>query len=139
MALFGVRTDDTVISNNFIDDVSERLEGVNLAKNPFNGYAKRFLDDATDLVTVFNMKPLWPNFGPWVALISCVPIMLFTDWPWAVSKLFIIPLFFVGLSFFWSETFFYFSFIAGLKKAGYRGPIKKLKKNDLVDLLARRL
>ena len=138
MAIFGVITDNKKSVRDYIKVTADRMASDNFVKNPFSAYCKiiSYNGDDKKSLSVFKMFPLWPNFPPYVALFLTVGVVLFngitpTFW-------FILPFFFLGLGFFWSETFFYWSFKAGLKKAGYQGPINKIKKDDLIDELARR-
>lgn len=137
MAVFGVETDNNDLGNNFIIESNERLKNTDIKKNPFVGYIKIVNKDSFKTTSVIRMVPLWPNFGPWIALFSLIPIFIFG---WYDSALALsVPLIFSCISFFWSEQFFYIVFKAGLKKAGYIGDFKKLKKSDLIDELTMRL
>lgn len=135
MALFGVRTQNNLKVVRFVKEVLERLNSFDIKRNPFRGYIKSFKDEK-DLVIVINMSPLWPNLTPLIALISLIPILFFNGIQG--SNWFLIPLFFISLGFFWTPDFFYMVFKAGIKKAGYKGFIKRIKKNDLIDVLAMR-
>lgn len=137
MAVFGVKTQDVASARRFIDETKQRFKGDNIINNPFTAWLKTFEYENTELITVVSMRPLWPNFAPWVALLCLFPILMFgwvTSWTaWAV------PLFFLVLGFFWTEDFFYLMFVLGLRKAGYKGPVKKVKRTALIEELARRI
>lgn len=133
MAVFGVITENKPKVWKFIKDVDTRLNGFDIKKNPFSGYAKSFKDD-NDLIVVLNMRPIWPNFAPWIAGFSFLISLFFGN-----LKLLVIPLIFIALSFFWTPEFFYLTFKAGLKKAGFKGRVKRLKQNEIIDALARRI
>lgn len=136
MATFGVRTENKLSVYRFIKGVNDRLNRFDFKRNPFTGYTKIFKED-NDLIVVINMRPIWPNFAPWIAFFSLIPILLFSG-PNNPGWL-IIPLIFIALSFFWTSGFFYITFKAGLNKAGYKGSIKRLKQTDIINALARRI
>ena len=136
MVIFGVETDNVQEANDFIVATDERINNVDIARNPFNGYAKIISKDSFNTLSVVKMVPLWPNFGPWIALFSLMPILIFG---WLSPLTLSFPLIFLLMSFFWSETFFVNVFMAGIKKAGYKGKVKKIKKDDLIDVLIERL
>jgi len=137
MAVFGVEIENNSITRKYLRETKKRFETPDLARNPFNAYLKvvNKLKGDKDLITVFSMRPLWPNFPPFVALLSSLSLLLFG----ASIGWFIIPILFLLLGFFWTETFFYLMFRAGLKKAGFKGPVNRLKKDELIDELARRV
>lgn len=139
MAIFGVRTDNKPVVKQFVKEVAERVNGGDLVKNPFTGYAKIIVTkpNPQETTTIIKMSPLWPNFAPWGALMTFIGWLIFGG----VTHPFylLIPLSFLVLGFFWTEDFFYLTFKLGLRKAGYKGPIKRIKLKVLVDELAGRL
>lgn len=137
MVIFGVKTHDVASVKKFVRETKKRLETPDLARNPFSGYIKSFEFDKTERITILKIVPLWPNFSPYVAILSLFPIIFFGGYN--NPGLLLIPLIFLGLAFFWTEDFFYLILRIGLKKAGYKGKVKKLKRSVLIDELSRRV
>lgn len=133
MAMLGIRLNDVASVKSFITETEERLNGNNFMRNPFTGYIKSFESGTFGRVAVLKMSPLWPNFGPWLALFFLLPVIYFQN-----LDLMIFPLIFLLLSFFWTSHFFFLIFKAGLRKKGYNGQIKRMKKDDVIDELIRR-
>ena len=137
MVIFGVETDNVQEANDFIIATNDRMNKVDIGKNPFNGYAKIINKDCFRTLSVIKMVPLWPNFGPWIALFSLMPIFIFGWFSSPLTLLF--PLIFLSIGFFWTEEFFYIILKVGIDKAGYKGKVKRIKKNVLIDELTTRI
>ena len=136
MAVFGIKTKLNPDVLKFLKDIKKRFKDADLVKNPFTSYIKHFKKQ-NDLIIVLKMVPLWPNFPPFVAGLSLATLILFGGL--SNPFLLLIPLFFLSLTFFWTENFFFLIFKAGVRKAGYKGIIKRIKKNVLIEELTRRL
>lgn len=131
---FAVVTEKDIKVIKYIKDTQKRLKSDDLVKNPFKATVKVIKNDDNNITTLFNMVPIWPNFPPIVALIMTVGLLMVSASPW----LFIIPLVFLALGFFWTDTFYYAIFKTGLKKAGYEGHVKKIKTNEIIEIMSTR-
>lgn len=113
-------------SNKFVVETNIRLRNPNFLQNPFYGIVK-YVED----FCIVEMKPLWFNMAP-VGLVIFIASVYFRGFSlWNLPGLIILS---SGL--FWSHYFMYLMFRIGIRKAGYRGPIKLLKHSEALRRLA---
>ena len=126
MALFGIETEKSEKVLKWFSESRERGESDNLIKNPFELRSKFFLDEKITLV--MDITPVWPNLTVFGWIMSLTVFMF-----WGI-RWFIIPGLILGsLGIFWSWPFYYFMATRGIRKAGYKGPIKFLTNKQIIN------
>jgi len=125
MAVFGLETEKSEQVLKWFSESQKRGESDNIIKNPFKFRSKFFLDEK--LTLVIDMTPVWPNLTFFGWLMS-VAVFVF----WGLSWLMIPGLVLGSLGIFWCWPFYYFMATRGIRKAGYKGPIKFLTNNQII-------
>lgn len=129
MALFGLETSgetqqERETINKFIETAKENLKSTSLLKNPFRGSIKAYPKKELYVISIEPLVFNYSVFG-WPAAIITFIFWGFTPW--------VLPSLVVGcLGVFWSNKFFFFICVKGLRKAGYAGPVKLLKPKDII-------
>lgn len=116
MAVFAVILEESEIVREYFATVDERLGSPDFFSNPFKGGVLTF--GREDFLAVVCMEPLYPPVwyaGP----LFLAAYFLFSAW-W----LLIPAAFFSVLGVFWSPLFFFLLLRAGLRRAGYTGPVR---------------
>lgn len=126
MALFAVKTDRSDAVADWFNETTSRARESNMLKNPFNIRVKRIFR-RTYWVLVLEVSPVYPNlsiFG-WM---TAVGIVMLWGWTW-----WLLPAVFIGcLGVFWTSEFYFLVTKMGLRKAGYKGPVKRLRFADVI-------
>jgi hypothetical protein len=138
MVIFGVKVYESPFVNRFVKDTNKRLSSKNMVSNPFRGGIKVIKQEKevlNDLFLIVKMEPLWPNISPFVGFFLALGGIMFG----APNGFFIVPITFFAIGFFWTSTFFLLGLKAGLRKLGYKGPIKMVQNKDLLEKLVERL
>jgi len=126
VVLYAFRTDKSEAIIRWLKQTRERCRDNNILKNPFNSRFKQ-LTRKDCLLLVFEVNPLYPNFSVFGWLTG---LAIWIIWGWT---LWIIPCLFIGcLSVFWSADFYFLMTKLGLRKAGYKGPVKRLKLSQFI-------
>lgn len=131
MALFGVGVIGTEASLKFMRRTHENLQIENFVRNPFRGgvvYCGTIPKKSYHLHAFgVDMRPTYPHFYL-VGLVWIVLAAIFQGrWGWYVPGLAIL-----GCGFFWSSSLFYILMYLGLRKGGYKGPIKRIELRALL-------
>ena len=124
MAIFGLKVTNDIIESKFFMDLSMRMKDGNFIKNPFTG-GVRSLNDSIYLV---SMTPIWINIAPLALLIGMVSFLL---WGWTNWLIVFIAITLSGVL--WTPYFYYFMFILGLKKQGYKHKILYVSTDELME------
>lgn len=128
MACFGVRLSKiNKEAKKFIKETNKRLNEEHILNNPFRNSGILLLDNV--LCCVFN--PIYLNF-PKIALFFLFPIIFYFK-GFVLSFWYLPPLIMLVATLFWSKYFYFLFLILGLKKEGYDGKIKLIKKDDLIE------
>lgn len=98
-------------------------ESFNLFSSPFNN-KELYLKDG---MGVFKLDMAWPPLHLFGLLGVFAAAFFGLAWGW-----FVLPLIMCFLGLFWIPGFYVLMFRLGLKKAGYKGKIKKVSANDFV-------
>lgn len=114
MTIFGVSVKPGAEAVLFFDEVNKRLGTGDMIKNPFNGRARLFGPG----FYVVDMAPIFPNLT-WIGWIPAIIALLAGSILWAIPGLVL-----VACGAFWGADFFYLMLKMGLRKAGYKGPIR---------------
>lgn len=121
MALIGFKVEENEGIFSFIETISQKLNTSNLLLNPFNGFIEYLPLQKT---IILSIKPIYPNFS-FLGSFYIIGLIAFKGLVW--SNWFIPGLVVQGLGIFWTNYFFSFFFMKGLRKAGYTGTIERVK------------
>ena len=125
MAMFAIETDDSSIVQDFCRDTDKRLFNSDMVKNPFIGKVKT-IKQKDKLLSIFDMRPVYPNFTAYVGIPMAVVMALFVhSYIW-----FIFPFALLMAGYFWNPSFMFWMAKKGIKHAGYTGPIKRVSLED---------
>lgn len=123
MILYAIKTDKDPAVDTWIKETKERSKENSMLKNPFMWKIKKVKKN----ITVFDVRVLFPNFS-WMGWVTGVMVLFV----WGATK-WLIPCMIVGgLGIFWTGEFFFWMTKKGLKKAGYSGPVKRLKLREVI-------
>jgi len=118
MAVLFVELEKEKEALKFVNDFKLRTSEVNMVNNPFssNTLVKDFKDK---LVLAVDITPIYPQ----AYLFGLIPLVIgiVFNIGWLTITGFSL---FVGLGFFWTNIFFKFMFIIGLKKNGYKSKVR---------------
>jgi len=131
MVVFAIRTENREIVKGFMKDTNERLQEKTLAKNPYLGKTIRLrnYDNKAPDYYLIDMTPLYPPFY----LGGLFAVMIYFIFP---RKFLIVGgLIVFALGVFWSKYFMFVMLRLGLKKAGYVGPVKLIRDNNILNYL----
>lgn len=112
----------------YIKKISDNLEGKDLLKNPFKGYA-RFKEEGKELYLLLVMTAIYPTTYLMAVLVS-LPVLFFNGFTLTLWWLF--PIILLSFNFFHSGVFYYLVFSLGSRKNGYMGDIKFTNKEDVI-------
>lgn len=127
MAIFGIELQGTEEENRvgdiLMEDIMENFENPNVVSNPF--IAKVINQD--DMYAIY-MKPIYFNFTifGWLGLLIMFATM---GWTWFL----ILPFIIGACHIFWSGTFYYYMLKISLMKRGYKGKMRRLTKNQILE------
>lgn len=133
MALFGFKAEHTEKLINFMNAVEKKLKSNNLVYNPFNAKVSSYpmiTEKKPEIIYILDMTPIYPNFSVigWFMVFGVLVMAGFSYW--------IIPGIIISLlGIFWTAEFYYFAFRLGLYKHGYRGEIKRLNHQKIIESL----
>lgn len=130
MAVVGVLVDGCEDVEEFVCAMSDKLGDNNLVSNPFRGRVRRYPVEGGVLV-VLVISPVYFNFSVFGWVVGAI-FYFIRGWNWYVMGA---AAGLVCLGVFWSSWFYGVMLKAGLKKWGYRGKIKKLSRDEIVDSL----
>lgn len=121
MSLYAMQLNKSPEVDEWLKQTMERSKDNSMLKNPFVWRIKQRTKKGRSIIVV-DVKPLFPNFS-WLGWMSGVTVLFV----WGATK-WLIPCFIVGgLGVFWTSEFFFLMTKKALRKAGYSGPIKRLK------------
>lgn len=122
--LFGVEVETDKMIDRFFKGMEQRSLEENMVKNPFIIYLKKFPAG----LWVLSIRPLYTNFSVFGWLCA------FAVWfMWGFTAWLFIPIFIGLLGFFWSKYFYYLMLLKGLRKAGYKGPVRLLNEHEIIE------
>jgi hypothetical protein len=112
--ILGFKSDNGDIIQSYIKDTSNRLLGNEFVSNPFTGTIHQYDD-----VTIFILKPIYPNLP-----LYCIPAALVSYVLFGMNWSVYVFLGFGFFSIFWSSKFYQFIIKIGLAKKGYKGKLE---------------
>lgn len=126
MVLFGLETEKSEKVLKWFSQTQKRGDSENMVKNPFKVKMKFFIDEKTLLA--INIEPLYPNV-PILGWITLIGMYFLFGLKWYL----VFPFFIGCLVIFWSTPFYYIMAVRGIRKAGYKGPIKFASKKRIIE------
>lgn len=133
MVHFAIETDNSDEAFKFFADTRERLQSVNILKNPFHGEIKTFV--VYDKITAFiSMKPIYPGtfiFGSIILLINYSVAIIRGGSPNLFFN--VVAIFFILAEILRTPQYFGFVLKRGLRKAGYKGKVSLIDGGVLFD------
>lgn len=127
MVTFGIELEDCKTfpeATKFLIKSNERLQVEDMTKNPFNGSINSFGNMA-----IIIMEPIIFKF--YLLSIIWFALGIILGWVWSIVVGFV----FLSTCFFWSPQFFFFILKKGIKKAGYKGKVKLINKDEVIGRL----
>lgn len=127
MPVYVVRTKDKPEVRKWFSDTERRSKEESLIKNPIK-WDLKIIDKGKDVLMVCDAQPVIPHFWVfgWITALAILCI-------WGVNAGFWIFVSIGCLGYFWSGDFFYRMTVMALrKKAGYVGPIKRVKLDEFI-------
>lgn len=133
MAIIGIRLDDTSEARAFAEYVRVKLSDENLLYNPFRGYIRELRPDAPGLLDlVISITPVYPRLYI-LGFIILAAAFIFTL---GNPGFLVIPGIILSLpAVLYNGEFYRLVFRWGLKKKGYKGRVKRITKDDIVNHL----
>lgn len=111
-----------------MQESNKRLQIKNLIKNPFIG--KIILVPYTrGRHYLVDMQPVYPEFYKWGILLF---IISFVISGYSISLWLLPGIVVYSIGFFWSKYFIYLMLRVGLHRHGYKGPIRMVKREDIL-------
>lgn len=136
MALFGFRAEHKKELTNFMLATQKKLESNNVVYNPFIAKIKEFnliSEGEPEVIYLIDMNPIYLNFTP-IGWFMAFAVLVLFGFSWWITPGVVITL----LGVFWTPEFYYIMFRLGLKKAGYKGKVKRLRNEAIIkELLLR--
>ena len=126
MAIYGMMLEKQDAVSKWIAETDKRSKEENFFKNPFKLRMKFWLRKK-EVLLIMDIKPLYFNFSVFGWFMSAGALFMFGFgwWLW--------PGIILGcLGVFWTADFYFFMAKLGLRKAGYKGKIKRLKLGDII-------
>lgn len=122
-----IRTDKNEIETKVFEEFNKRLQTADFPKNPYVNSKIHLLEDNTHLL---ELHPIYANFGWYIFIIGLAPLMF----GWVIPTLIIsgLGLLFALLS---SPYFVYFIIKINLKKKQYKGLVKYINKEEVIEIL----
>lgn len=127
MAVFGVQMYNTKEATKYFFDTKERASNTDMLKNPFRASYKLLPVNEAEFMVVADMQPVYPNII-WVSPLILGGV-LFTGISPAFA-LIAVPFIFGG--FLHTSHAMFLGFRTGARKAGYKGKMKLVKKDDII-------
>ena len=126
MAVFALRTLDHSAVDEWVYASMQRGKHLPIARNPYEWRFKK-VKKKDSLFVVCEVKPLVPPFylGGWIAGAG---VFLVWGYHWVLWPCVVVGM----LGYFWTGEFFYQMSRLALRKAGYKGSIKRIKLSELV-------
>ena len=132
MVVFAIETDCLGIVQDFMKDTHKRLQNNSLRRNPYDGGTarlpnNRFID--TPDRYLIDMTPLYPPtyLGGIFAIVGSIFWRGFV-WNWLLT----VGVLLLASGLLWSRYFMFVMLRLGLKKAGYNGPVRLIRDNDIL-------
>lgn len=126
MSLYAIKTENIGVIHKWVEQTVDRGKENNMLKNPYEWKITK-VRKKNDLIVVIDAKPLYPNFS-WLGWMGGVMVLFV----WGASK-WLIPCCIVGcLGIFWTADFMVLMTKKALRKAGYTGPIKRMKHSEII-------
>lgn len=132
MVVFGVLTERNDAVASYVSTTNAKLKEANMLLNPFEGDVRLVKQEKGDDLHIVNISPLYFNFTifGWLFVLM---IFFFNKWHWSWLM---IPGIALGcLSIFWMKMFYIFIYKKGLRKTGYKGNIKIISNEEVINLL----
>jgi hypothetical protein len=132
MSFVGVEVETGEVSSRFFNEVNDRLKDPNVLKNPFVNSKVHFFDGKFHIV---EMNIIFPDPSLFFAVLGGIFLAasyFFSFMIIAAGTMFVLTNLFVFL---FSPLFPYFFLRIGLRKAGYRGKIKRVSSEKIISRL----
>jgi len=113
----------------YMAETEERLKGNSILTNPFTGKIRLLLLE-DKLQYLIDMTPVYPKVYMGGVLVFGIPALFFGVGWWLIPGVCIMALYFL-----WTKWFIYLALRAGLKKARYKGKVKVLSNEDMLNSL----
>jgi len=136
MVAFGFKTQKSEIVDKFVKDTDKRLNSSNFMKNPFNGMIRKIAEIGDESFYGVHMKPIYFPFY-WFGLLLAFGAWFFMDFQITWFMLPGLLIFLLGI--FYSSEFFYTCMKIGVRKARYKDKIKRVSKNEVINIALNKL
>jgi hypothetical protein len=129
MTIFGIKTELSPEVDKFMLETHYRLQSSDMQKNPYYGGVSK-VAECTHLI---DMTPIYPPFylSGWLVLMLC--LVWFKVW------VLIVGLVLLSFGLVWSKYFLFFMLRLGLRKHGYKGPVRLICNKLLLNRMVNRI
>lgn len=118
----------------FMKDTQLRLQNPSLAQNPFQGKIVNMQSQGNKDYYLIHMKPIYPRIYLMGLLWMMIAFMFNGVGVWLLPGILLF-----GTGAIWSKFFFYSVMRIGLRKQGYKGKIRLLGYNNMIDKIVNML
>jgi len=126
MAMYGILLDKDKAVAKWIAETTKRTQEENFLKNPFKTKIKFWLKKK-QLLLLMDITPIYFNYTIFGWVMSAGTLLMFGLgwWVW--------PGIILGcLGFFWTSEFYFEMTKLGLRRAGYKGKIKRMRLGEVI-------